>query len=119
MDQASIAAGVGKLPENTTPILSAAIVLESMPFVPLESLEGTPKCYDANVAAGTALLDSEVDGIQTGGAPSGAGPLTAGVKIGSAKMAEKKPTKSEIMNALPPVLIATLEQPSAPRGRPS
>ena len=102
LEKEAIAAGVGLLPPNMTPGLSAALVLESLVLSPLESLEGLSKCYDAVVAAGTALLDSEAE-------EAGAdGPLDSNQTLGS----EKKPTRAEILSALAPVLITTLEQPS-------
>jgi hypothetical protein len=75
----------GKLPSPMTPSLSAALVLESLSINPLESLEGMAKCYEGIVAAGSALLDT-------------------GEK--------KKHSKEEIMNALAPLLITTLEKAS-------
>jgi len=83
--------GVGKLPSPMTPSLSAALVLESLSLNPLESIEGMSKCYEGIVAAGSALLDSKIED------PSGE---------------KKKHSKEEIMNALAPLLITTLEQAS-------
>ncbi len=83
--------GVGKPPSPMTPSLSAALVLESLSLNPLESVEGMSKCYEGIVAAGSALLDSKIED------PSGE---------------KKKHSKEEIMNALAPLLITTLEQAS-------
>jgi len=80
--------GVNKFPSKMTASLSAALVLESLAFNPLESLEGMSKCYEGIVAAGTALLDFEDQ--------------NSGSKL----------TKKEVINALAPLLITTLEQPS-------
>jgi len=79
---------INKLPNNMSASLSAALVLESLSFNPLESLEGMAKCYEGIVAAGTALLD--IDDQAAG----------------------KKPTKKKIVNALTPLLITTLDQES-------
>jgi hypothetical protein len=80
--------GVNKFPSKMTASLSAALVLESLAFNPLESLEGMSKCYEGIVAAGTALLDFEDQ--------------NSGSKL----------TKKEVINALAPLLITTLEEPS-------
>lgn len=80
--------GVSKFPSKMTASLSAALVLESLAFNPLESLEGMSKCYEGIVAAGTALLDFEDQ--------------NSGSKL----------TKKDVINALTPLLITTLEQPS-------
>jgi len=79
---------INKLPTKMSASLSAALVLESLSFNPLESLEGMSKCYEGIVAAGTALLDLDD------------------------KAAGTKPTKKEIVNALTPLLITTLYQES-------
>lgn len=82
--------GIVKFLGNMTPCLSAALVLESLAFNPLESLEGMSKCYDGIVAAGRALLDSKMDDSESG----------------------NKRTKEEIMSALTPLLITTVAQAS-------
>lgn len=84
--------GIGKLPDEMTPSLSAALVLESLTLMPLESVEGMSKCYEGIVAAGTALLDVETEDSST--------------------TERKKPSKSEIMSALIPLLTTTLEKAS-------
>jgi hypothetical protein len=87
-------ANIVKFPANMTPSLSAALVLESLAYNPLESLEGMSKCYDGIVAAGRALLDSKKDDLNSkGGKPTG-------------------PSKGEIIRALTPLLITTLEEAS-------
>eukprot|EP00559_Dactyliosolen_fragilissimus_P007358 CAMPEP_0184870988 /NCGR_PEP_ID=MMETSP0580-20130426/39447_1 /TAXON_ID=1118495 /ORGANISM="Dactyliosolen fragilissimus" /LENGTH=1159 /DNA_ID=CAMNT_0027373403 /DNA_START=305 /DNA_END=3784 /DNA_ORIENTATION=+ len=83
-------AGISSLPDNMTPSLSAALVLESLTLNPVESMEGMAKCYEGIVAAGTALLESEIDDTT-----SNSGDV-------------KKPTKTEILNALTPLLITNL-----------
>jgi len=90
LEQSTQALGLSKLPGNMTPSLSAALVLESLAITPLESLEGMSKCYEGIVAAGSALLDAND------------GNAVSGDRI--------KPSKSEIMSALAPLLITTLEQ---------
>lgn len=84
--------GIGKLPSPMTPSLSAALVLESLSLNPLESIEGMAKCYEGIVAAGSALLDSKIDD-----------PTSTD---------KKKHSKEEIVNALAPLLITTLEKAS-------
>ena len=106
------------LPDNMTPRLSAAMVLESLSLNQLESVEGMSKCYDAIVAAGSAILDAELDGGTSpanGSATSPAGSASKfsfGTRSAGESASKKKPTKSEIMAALAPVLITTLEQPA-------
>ena len=79
---------INKFPSNMSASVSAALVLESLAFNPLESLDGMSKCYEGIVAAGTALLDFDDKAFGT------------------------RPTKREIVNALTPLLITTLEQES-------
>ena len=80
--------GVSSLPNNMTPSLAAALVMESLSMTPKESLEGMAKCYEGIVAAGTALLES-----------------------GSSEDSNR-PSKKELISALTPLLIPTLEKPS-------
>jgi len=94
------AAGISRFPQNMTPALSAALVLESLSITPLESVEGMSKCYDGIVAAGTALLDWELENSDT----------TTSVSRQEEK--SKTPSKSDIIAALAPLLITTLEHPS-------
>ena len=109
--QEQAALGVASFPDRMTSGLSAALVLESLAFNPLESVEGMSKCYDAIVAAGTALLDAEVDDSNPSSPLAARGTNAAAASPFGGKR-EKKPTKSEIMAALAPVLVTTLEQPS-------
>ena len=88
-DDEDMSVGIVKFPDNMTPSLSAALVHESLAFNPLESLEGMAKCYEGIVAAGRALLDSKID-----------------------ESKGSKPTKDEIISALTPLLITTLEEAS-------
>jgi hypothetical protein len=52
--------GVQPFPAPMTPAASAALLLESLALNQLESVEGMSKCYDGIVAAGLALLDSQI-----------------------------------------------------------
>ena len=69
-----------------TSSISVALLLESLSINPLEAVEGISKCYDGIVAAGVALLDAAVSHVQ--------------------------PSRSEIMAALAPLLITSLEPAS-------
>lgn len=119
MEQTAAALGVTSLPDNMTPSLSAAMILESLSFNQLESVEGMSKCYDAIVAAGSAILDAQLDGGTTPANGTATSPAGSASKFsfgtrsaGESASKKKKPTKSEIMAALAPVLITTLEQPA-------
>jgi len=81
--------GISNLPSPMTPSLSAAMILESLSLNPLESLEGMSKCYEGIVAAGSAILDAKID---------------------DPAVEKKKHSKEEIISALAPLLITTLEQ---------
>jgi len=108
LEMTAVGLGITSLPDNMTSSLSAALVLEGLSLNPLESVEGMSKCYDAIVAAGAALLDAELDGSRAAGG-NVTTPTAAAASLSSSR---KKPSKSEIMAALAPVLITTLEQPS-------
>lgn len=95
--------GIGKLPSPMTPALSAALVIESLYINPFESVEGMAKCYEGIVAAGSALLDSKME------EPSDESNSSGNSNSSSNK---KKHSKDDIMNALTPLLITSLEQPS-------
>jgi len=73
-----------------TPAMAASLLHESLIVNPYESIEGIAACYDGIVAAGVALLEVP-DPTQ----PS-----------------KTRASRSEIMAALAPLLITTLEQPS-------
>ena len=87
-----------RFPHELKPELSAALVIESLSINHHESIEGMAKCYDGIVSAGMALLDiannTTIDGSVTGGSN------------------KPKLNTSEIMAALTPLLVTTLEQPS-------
>lgn len=88
--------GVSRFAHPMTPAMAAALILEGLSLNPLESIEGMAKCYDGIVAAGVALLESTVNDPTS--PASEATPSVA--------------TRSEIMAALTPLLITSLEQPS-------
>lgn len=77
--------GVSKFDAPMSASLSAALLLESLSMSPIESLEGMAKCYDGIVTAGVALLDMDM---------------------------EQKKKRGEVLEALRPLLISSLEQPS-------
>lgn len=101
-----IATCVNRMNHPMTPSLSAALVMESLSLHPLESIEGMAKCYDGIVAAGLALLDAESMDLDPGSASAG---LDA---VAPSQEKKKRPSRSEIMTALAPLLITSLEQPS-------
>eukprot|EP00522_Entomoneis_paludosa_P010500 CAMPEP_0172446782 /NCGR_PEP_ID=MMETSP1065-20121228/6290_1 /TAXON_ID=265537 /ORGANISM="Amphiprora paludosa, Strain CCMP125" /LENGTH=1196 /DNA_ID=CAMNT_0013197971 /DNA_START=183 /DNA_END=3773 /DNA_ORIENTATION=+ len=89
-------AGVSQISAPMNPALSAALLLESLSVGRVESLEGMGKCYDGIVNAGVALLDAQsVDPTK---------PPSADDKA--------RATRSEVMAALAPLLVTSLEQPS-------
>jgi hypothetical protein len=91
-----VAASVSKFDQPMLPSMAAALLIESLTLNPLESIEGMAKCYDGIVAAGVALLESNVNDPTS--------PLSEGERpVG---------TRSQIMAALTPLLITSLEQPS-------
>ena len=91
-----IYAGVGVLDGEMTPGLTAALLLESLALNPIESVEGMAKCYEGIVDAGVALIDAQtIDPTKPAGADEKA-----------------RASRSEVMAALAPLLITSLEQPS-------
>ena len=78
--------GISKFEGDMTPSMSVALLLESLAINPVESLEGMSKCYDGIVAAGVALLDAAIR--------------------------HEHPSRSEIISALAPLLITSLDQAS-------
>lgn len=88
--------GVERFKPPMTPTASAALVLESLSVNPVESVEGMAKCYDGIVAAGVALLDNQA-----------INPTSL-----STNKSKARPLRSQIMAALAPLLITSLEQPS-------
>jgi hypothetical protein len=94
-EEKALMSGVSQFETPMTSALSAALLIESLEANPLESLEGMSKCYDGIVAAGVALFDAQ----------SRDQPFTDAED-------KNRPSRSEIMAALAPVLITSLEQPS-------
>lgn len=103
-DDATLFNGVQPFPAEMTPAAAAALILESLALNPVESVEGMSKCYDGIVAAGVALLDAQ--------APE---PTTLSPKPtteGGGNNKPPRPRRSEILAALAPLLITSLEQPA-------
>jgi hypothetical protein len=73
-----------------TPAIAASLLIESLTINPYESIEGMADCYEGIVAAGVALLDS----------PDPTQPV------------QTRASRSEIMAALAPLLITTLQPES-------
>ena len=96
-EETFLATALSRFPQEMTPIMSAAFLIESLAINHHESVEGMAKCYDDIVSAGTAMLDLANDMMRDGSATHGGKP---------------KLTTSEIMGALAPLLITTLEQGS-------
>ncbi len=95
-ESALVPANVSRFEHTMLPSTAAALVLESLALNPLESVDGMAKCYEGIVAAGVALLESNVNDPTS--------PV-----LDSERRAG---TRSEIMAALAPLLITSLEQPS-------
>ena len=94
-----------RFPQEMTPPLAASLIIESLTLNSQESVEGMAKCYDGIVSAGTALLDVTNSSNNNDSGSSGGVASTPGSK-------KPKLTTSEIMAALAPLLITTLEQSS-------
>ncbi|KAL7487324.1 hypothetical protein ACHAW6_012923 [Cyclotella cf. meneghiniana] len=92
-EQQALATALDRFPHELTPIMSAALLIECLAINHNESIDGMAKCYDGIVSAGTALLDLQNEG-------------------GTARESKQKLTTVEIIAALEPLLITTLEQPS-------
>ncbi|KAG7346274.1 hypothetical protein IV203_005342 [Nitzschia inconspicua] len=95
--KAHLPASVSKIDGPMTTAVAAALVVESLELNPLESIEGMSKCYEGIVAAGVALLEANISD------PTSPANDTTGVS---------QATRAEIMAALTPLLITSLEQPS-------
>jgi len=106
-EQTALATALSRFPHELTPTLSAALLIESLAMNHHESIEGMAKCYDGIVSAGTALLDlANNNNIMRGSNDGGNSPHAHGAGK------QKKLTTSEIMGALAPLLITTIEQSS-------
>ncbi|GKZ00324.1 hypothetical protein MPSEU_000985300 [Mayamaea pseudoterrestris] len=98
VDDKKVATCVEPYPEAMTSSAAAALLLESMVLNPLESVEGMSKCYEGIVAVGVALLDSQS--------------IIDPTSLDTTNHMKHRPLRSEIMAALAPLLITSLEQPS-------
>ncbi|KAL3943026.1 MAG: hypothetical protein SGBAC_002885 [Bacillariaceae sp.] len=94
----AIHAGVSRFEHPMTPSTAAALLVESLSFNPLESIEGMAKCYEGIVTAGVALLDS-----------NGSDPTSP---VSQLNHDQRMTTRTEIVAALTPLLITSLEQTS-------
>lgn len=94
-------ASVSRFEESMTPALAAALVIDSLEMNKLESVEGMAKCYDGIIAAGIALLEINNDPTSS----SSDDPSHGGGNSNHGK-------RAQIMGALTPLLISSLEQPS-------
>jgi len=88
-------------PHELTPEMNAALLLEGLALNPLESLEGLSKCYDGIVSAGLALLENNNNNNNSN---------NESTTPGGGK--SKKLSKDEIISALEPLLITTLDPTS-------
>lgn len=95
-EAALIDGGVSPFEQTMTPAVAASFLTESLALNVHESIEGMAKCYDGIVAAGVAVLDAM--------AVDPTCPPSADDK--------SRPTRAEIISALAPLLITTLDQPS-------
>ena len=96
VDTTSVPSGVSQFDEPMTPALAAALLIESMSLGRAESAEGMAKCYDGIVAAGNALIES----------------MTVDPTTPASSESKTKQLRTKIMNALTPLLISSLEQPT-------
>lgn len=96
-DFTAFPSSVSKMDGAMTPSVAASLVLESLEMNPLESIEGMSKCYEGVVAAGEALLEATVSDPTSPSNDSNGGSHV---------------TRAEIVAALTPLLITSLEQPS-------
>lgn len=92
----SVLSSVSRFDQAMIPSTAAALILESLSIASLESIEGMAECYNGIVAAGVALLESTVNDPTS---PSNENDRRGG-------------TRTEIMTALTPLLITSLEQPA-------
>lgn len=93
-----IEGGVSVFDQPMTAAVSAALILESLALHPIESIEGMAKCYDGIVAAGVALLESQH-----------ADPSSP---IDAAENDKPRTSRADVLAALAPLLITSLEQPA-------
>jgi hypothetical protein len=94
-EEKALLSGISQFQTPMTSALGAALLIESLEINPLESIEGMSKCYDGIIAAGVALFDAQSrDPTFTD------------------EEDKNRPSRSEIMAALAPVLITSLDQAS-------
>ncbi|KAL7576411.1 hypothetical protein ACA910_018215 [Epithemia clementina (nom. ined.)] len=95
-EEKSLLAGVSQIKVEMNPAIAAALLVESLSIGVVESIEGMAKCYDGIVNAGVALLEAQsVDPTK---------PPSSDDKV--------RATRSEVMAALAPLLVTSLEEPS-------
>jgi len=95
-EEKALQSGVNQIPVSMSPALASALLIESLSASHVESIEGMAKCYDGIVNAGVALLEAQsIDPTK---------PPSANDKA--------RATRSEVMGALAPLLVTSLEQPS-------
>ena len=95
-EEKSLLTGVCRIAVEMSPAIAAALLIESLSLGVVESIEGMGKCYDGIVNAGVALLEAQsVDPTK---------PPSTDDKV--------RATRSEVMTALAPLLVTSLEQPS-------
>jgi len=92
---------VSTFEHSMSPALAAALVIESLQMNKLESIEGMSKCYDGIIAAGIAVLEISND-------PTTSSSNDSSSSAGSGAHGKR----AQIMSALTPLLISSLEQPS-------
>jgi len=98
---------VSKFNQPMIPSVAAALVIESLEMNTLESIEGMARCYDGIIAAGIALL--EINSNVTSSDPTSPSNDTS---LSSRDRGSPHGKRSQIMAALTPLLISSLEQPS-------
>ena len=101
-----------------TPAMAASLLLESLCINPMESMEGMAKCYDGIVAAGVALLDTPLmmdpTSLSTFHSNNNNNNINhhPNAKNPNNNTHRMNTRRSEIMAALAPLLITSLEPPS-------
>ena len=98
---------VSRFDQPMTPGVAAALVIESLGINTLESIDGMAKCYDGIIAAGIALLEIN-NNITTSDLSSPSNDTS----LNSRDSGSSRGKRSQIMAALTPLLISSLEQPS-------
>lgn len=99
-EMALIQGGVAQFEQPMTAAMSAALILESLSLNPVESVEGMSKCYDGIVTAGVALIEAQHHDPMSPSSDEHDGKERA------------KTSRADVLAALAPLLITSLEQPS-------